>query len=530
MITGNPQSLSRVNDFADRILAPLIPALGCASLIGAAIIVAQKKHLWNDEILSLVLIQDPSFTHMLHAWGDTFNQAPPLYFISAWGWDKLFGSSDLSIRLLGSLCLCVALVVTWRSLRLIWGPFASGIGTVAVYCLSSLVLYHNTEARMYSLFVLTCSVGLYYYLALLTHERVSVATFVGNLLTQAAIVLTHLYGTFYSTGFLLSLIIVDWTSRQRLRPTVYASFIGGWTLLIPCLPGLINQANNHAHWFGKISLHTLATYYMAGSPFDRYLTMVIFISPSIYLARNLFAPDRLATPQSVMSGFYMKSAIIIVSCAFALVPILAWAITVTIKPMLTERNIIPTITVAWPVILSFGLWVLFFAHDEVAPGIRRSVAVALLAGPALAYPLWYAVKYPVEDPPGENDAGFGYLNLPVAMEAGHDYLPRMHYSNQPQRYFHIRDWDTAIKNTASGYATGDYTHMAAVNRHYPYVQSVESHEFLAKYNRFLVWNEPDQKWFEWRILNDPNYAVQLLGRDNGSTGPLELYLVEKKQH
>ena len=155
----NLKSFLGRDSFAERILAPLIPALGCASLVGAAFIVAQSKRLWNDEILSLVLIQDPSFSHMINAWGDTFNQAPPLYFILAWGWDKVFGSSDLSVRLVGSLCLCIALLVTWRCLRRIWGPSASAIGTVGLYCLSSLVLYHNTEARMYGLFVLTCSSG-----------------------------------------------------------------------------------------------------------------------------------------------------------------------------------------------------------------------------------------------------------------------------------------------------------------------------------------------------------------------------------
>ena len=60
------------------------------------------------------------------------------------------------------------------------------------------------------------------------------------------------------------------------------------------------------------------------------------------------------------------------------------------------------------------------------------------------------------------------------------------------------------------------------------MQSIESDEFLAEHNRFLVWNEPDQKWFEWRIVADSNYAVKLLGEDRGSGGRLELYLVEKK--
>ena len=69
MLTQNHKRLSGLNLFADQILAPLVPALGCMSLIGSALVVAQRKRLGNDEILSLVLIQDRSFSHMLNAWG-----------------------------------------------------------------------------------------------------------------------------------------------------------------------------------------------------------------------------------------------------------------------------------------------------------------------------------------------------------------------------------------------------------------------------------------------------------------------------
>jgi hypothetical protein len=180
----------------------------------------------------------------------------------------------------------------------------------------------------------------------------------------------------------------------------------------------------------------------------------------------------------------------------------------------------------WPVTLSFAVRRLFFAERKNRSRIRPSIIAGFLVVPALTYPVWYSVKFPAEGLPGQDDAAFGYTDLPIAMEAGHDYLPRMHYSTTPERYFHIRDWDIAVANTASGYATGDYTHMSALSRHYRYVQSVEGDEFLEKHHRFLVWNEPDQKWFEWRVLTDPQYSVRLLGVGQGSTGPLELYLVE----
>jgi hypothetical protein len=377
---------------------------------------------------------------------------------------------------------------------------------------------------MYGLFVLTCSLGLYVYIDLLFHERPSAAKLMSNILTHAAIVLTHLYGALYSAAFLFSLIIVD-LRLQRLRPQVYSSYFVGWVFLIPFLPGIMHQFNNNAQWLQKVPLESLASWFFVGFSFQRYLIIILVVSPLLYVARAItrqLAPDEL-----IAADMGKEYGAIVLAFAFASVPIFAWLITISIKPMLLERYIIPTITVAWPVIFSYAVWRLF-PLQAMIPSKGRSMVAALLATPALAYPLWQAVKFPAEAKPGQNDDAFGYLELPIAMEAGHDYLPRIRYARHPERYVHIRDWNSAIKNTASIFAIGDYTVMAAISRHYPRVQSLEGSEFLAKYNRFLVWNEPDQKWFEWRVLSDPNYTVKSLAVEPGSTGPLELFLVEKK--
>jgi hypothetical protein len=119
------------------------------------------------------------------------------------------------------------------------------------------------------------------------------------------------------------------------------------------------------------------------------------------------------------------------------------------------------------------------------------------------------------------------------MEAGHDFLPRFFYSPKPSRYFHILDWETAVKNLTSIIATGDYVHLKAISRQYPFIQSVESDDFLKKHDRFLVLNEGDQypsagKWFEARIKSNPGYEAKRLGTVPGVWGPLEVFLVERK--
>lgn len=94
----------------------LVPLLATVSLIIACAIASDKKPFWNDELLSFFLISDPSFTHLMGAWGDTFNQAPPLYFLLGWLWAKVFNTTDLSLRLFSSLSICVVFTLVWITL------------------------------------------------------------------------------------------------------------------------------------------------------------------------------------------------------------------------------------------------------------------------------------------------------------------------------------------------------------------------------------------------------------------------------
>ena len=89
----------------------LIPGIAVASLLISCIIVSSKKFFWNDELLSFYLLNDRSLSHMLVAWSDKFNQAPPLYFSLGWLWDKVFGSTELSLRLFSSVSLSISCIV-----------------------------------------------------------------------------------------------------------------------------------------------------------------------------------------------------------------------------------------------------------------------------------------------------------------------------------------------------------------------------------------------------------------------------------
>ena len=83
-----------------------IPAVATLSLLVSCVVVSAKKYFWNDELLSYYLFSDRSFLHMLGAFHDKINNAPPLYFVLGWVWARMAGTSELSLRLLSCFGMC----------------------------------------------------------------------------------------------------------------------------------------------------------------------------------------------------------------------------------------------------------------------------------------------------------------------------------------------------------------------------------------------------------------------------------------
>ncbi|MBD2343411.1 glycosyltransferase family 39 protein [Anabaena subtropica] len=516
----------------------IVPLFTVVSLLTSSVIVSGKKYFWNDEFLSFYLLNDPSFTHMIAAWSDTFNQAPPLYFILGWLWSKIFGATEVSLRLFSSLTLCLAFIIIWITLRRTYDFWSTVIGTTSVFCLSTLVLYHNAEVRMYGLFTAFCALGFLLYDIIIRRKNISSKILVLNTIIHGLIVLTHLYGGFYSAAILIATFIRD-KYLNKIRVNVYLSIICGWLFLFPLLPLMINQSNNHAKWIASISLVQVINYLIFTPKFALFILTLLIISIFLNIIHPSIANKNRQSEYNFQSDFHL----LILAVMFMAVPVITWFITQTVKPIFGERYIIPTITIGWTILLSYlctkifpylnNIENLFFDKNKT-----QCILVLTLSFLLIIYPLKYATR-DVEailpnsylTKPGIEDERFGYTALPIATEAGHNFLPRFYYSPKSERYFHILDWETALNNKESAFATGDYTHMSALKRHYPFINSVQSRDFLTENTRFLVLNEPKNviSWFEERIQNTSLYKITLLGKVDGGYGyPLELFLVESK--
>jgi hypothetical protein len=521
-----------------------VPLLAIISLLISCVVVSNKKFFWNDELLSFYLLSDPSFTHMMGAWGDTFNQAPPLYFILGWLWAKFLGTTELSLRLFSSVMICIALTLVWIVLRRTYNFWAASIGALSTFCLSELVLYHNAEVRMYGLFAATCALGLLQFDSINRRQECSWKISVTNTLIHGSIVLTHLFGVLYSGAILFAFILRDRYFRV-FRLKVYLSIILGWMFLIPFIPSIVHQSNNHAKWFSRISASQLFGYYIFTSKLEVLFLFLLLISIFMYILQVIDKRGEEKITASSVNGFLdAEFSLLVLAGTFMLVPVIAWIISRTITPLLNERYIIPTTAISWSIILAYLSSRILpipqstrLTYGKLNFFNKQNLILSTLILIFIISPIRYARHPEINLPqgflekPGVNDDSYGYTTLPIAVELGHDFLTRFHYSPKRNRYFHILDWENALKDTSSAFATGDYTHLAALKRHYNFINSIQGEEFLHKYKRFLVLNEPEinRNWFEVKIKNNSMYKVRFLGNVKGQWQPLELFLVEYQE-
>jgi hypothetical protein len=161
---------------------------------------------------------------------------------------------------------------------------------------------------------------------------------------------------------------------------------------------------------------------------------------------------------------------------------------------------------------------------------QKEIFLLLLATIIVVYPIRYANSLPKETIPGLNDNKYGYKDLPIVVQFSHNFLKRLHYSPERNRYFFILDWQAAVDNSSGLFTTQEYKHMEALKRNYPelFKHVIKSEDFLNRYTRFLVLDDLDYekkctldpqwdniscpKWLEMRIISNPKYKLTVIGQ------------------
>jgi hypothetical protein len=528
-----------------------VPAIAAASLIVSCIIVSSKRYFWIDELETYLLLSDQSFRHMIIAFGDKFTNVPPLYFVLGWLWARLFGVTELSLRLFTALGMSVACVVTWITLRCNYRFWPAVIGMLGAFCLADLVLTQNAEARMYGLFLAVCALGVLEFDVINRKQYCSTGMLLVNALIHAAIVQTHLFGIFYSAAILCAFIIRD-RLFNLFRPRVYLSILVGWLSLIPYIPTFLNQADGGRPraWIPVPDLNQLILVLVPSA--SSFLSLIIILLLLISAIRFVFrainsrggstnSKDGPSSSAPILARPATEVSLRILAFIFLAVPVCVWVVSRTIKPLFVPKYMIP-VSLAWAILLAYAASKLIErSRSRLPAALGRKLAPVVLCVICiilLIHPITYARSLLNESFPGINDSKYGYGDLPIVTSHSHDFVKRFHYSPERKRYFFVLDWDAALDVRSGLFGPQEYKTMEALKRDYPEIfgdHVVQLSDFLARHDRFLIladmnyrprWTAQDfhrPRWLETRIQNNPAYQTTVLGLVDGR----RLMLVQK---
>lgn len=224
----------------------LLLSIGIVVVFSAGLIASfffKEKWLWMDEVLSYLLISDPSPAHLNAALMSGMDANPPLFPNVYWVIGHLFSLEPLFLRGVSVVLFAGALALFYAYVtRLVGTPALNFVLVTAVVSLTYLNLSLATQIRTYALFLLlACGYFIALHRLLLHPTRVKWLLLHGLLGTLLA--LTHNFALFYLTaaGALVGLFW-RWSGDRRYLGAL-ASF-GGVALLWLLLwyPGFAVQA------------------------------------------------------------------------------------------------------------------------------------------------------------------------------------------------------------------------------------------------------------------------------------------------
>ncbi|MGA2925457.1 MAG: glycosyltransferase family 39 protein [Solirubrobacteraceae bacterium] len=136
--------------------AALIAVTALAAVLRFATIANQSY--WYDEAATVHLLR-MSFGAMLHGVG-TQESTPPLYYVLAWLWAKVFGTGEAGLRSLSALAGTAVIPIAYlcgRELISRWAGLLAG----ALAAVNPFMIWYSQEARSYMLLAALCGASLW---------------------------------------------------------------------------------------------------------------------------------------------------------------------------------------------------------------------------------------------------------------------------------------------------------------------------------------------------------------------------------
>ncbi|HKR00034.1 MAG TPA: glycosyltransferase family 39 protein [Pyrinomonadaceae bacterium] len=219
--------------------------------------------LWLDEAYSV------SFAHESPSGIiETTSQDvhPPLYYFALHYWQKLFGDSERSVRMLSALFGILAIFVTYKVAVHLFDR-STGLLAAGLLALSRFHLEFSQEARMYSLLCLLSVLSIYFFIRLM--EDKSRWALIGYIVASALMMYTHVYSFFILAAENIYWLTLLFAARDTFRRVWVRWLVAQIVLAVLFLPWLSVQAQQFSRvqqgfWIPKLPprllLYTLTMY------------------------------------------------------------------------------------------------------------------------------------------------------------------------------------------------------------------------------------------------------------------------------
>jgi mannosyltransferase len=206
-----------------------------------------EQSFWLDEAVTGRLMR-LGFGAMLRAIPRS-ESTPPLYYVLAWLWTRVFGVSEVGLRslsaVLGTLTIPLLYAAGARFFDRRAGLVAAGLGTFA-----PLLIWYSQEARSYALLVALCAAGLWAFAGALETGRSGRRALGFWALLSALALATHYFAVFLVGPELC------WLAWRLGRPALPA-FAGVTVSGLALAPLAIHQrANGGAGFIARTALGT----------------------------------------------------------------------------------------------------------------------------------------------------------------------------------------------------------------------------------------------------------------------------------
>jgi hypothetical protein len=197
------------------------------------------QSFWLDEAAT-VRILEHGFGDMLDAVYDG-ESTPPLYYVVAWLWSKLFGTGEAGLRSLSALLGTATIPLAYALGRKVAGR-RTGLIAAALCATNPLLVWYSQEARSYALMVLLSGLTLLAMMAVI--ESPTRRRFVLWALAAAASIATHYYA-----GFLVGAEAVWLLYRTTARRPALVAIGAVTAIAAALLPMALHQRSTGAAAF-----------------------------------------------------------------------------------------------------------------------------------------------------------------------------------------------------------------------------------------------------------------------------------------